>query len=160
MWTLLLLMVLINRSTNLWKITCICPLCSIDKLSVPSYSIFSFLFQLQISSSASQIIKELCSFSSYSIHFRHLSFNGLMQLHFLCSVLFRSILFSVFNLFISYFLWPFYLLLSPSEAISKLPKNFRFNFLSVQFSESYKAMLQTILFLIFLVKESSRIVDN
>ena len=39
-------------------------LCSIDKLSFPSTSIFSFLLQLPSSSCVSQIIKELCSSSS------------------------------------------------------------------------------------------------
>ena len=55
------------------------PLCLIDTLSFPSISIFSFLLQLPISSSVSQIIKELCSSSPYSFHFSHLSFNGIMQ---------------------------------------------------------------------------------
>ena len=59
---------------------CISFLCSIDKLSFPSFSIFSFLLQLPISFSVSQIIKEPCpSSSSYSFHFRHLFFNGIMK---------------------------------------------------------------------------------
>ena len=45
------------------------------------------------------------------------------------------------NLFISYFLWPFYLFHSPP--VSKFSKYFFSNFLSVQVSEPYKAMLQT-----------------
>ena len=71
----LLSMLLNSRSMDLWKI-CISSLCSIDKLSFPSFSIFSFL---PISSSVSQIVKELCSSSSYSFHLHHLSFNGIMK---------------------------------------------------------------------------------
>ena len=72
----------INRSMDLWKITFISSLCSTDKLSFPSFSIFIFLLQLPISSPVSQIIKELCSSSSsssYSFYFHHLSFNGIMK---------------------------------------------------------------------------------
>ena len=54
-------------------------LCSIDKLSSLSFSIFSFLFQFPISSPVSQIIQESYSSSSYSFHFRHLSFNGIIK---------------------------------------------------------------------------------
>ena len=53
-------------------------LCLIDKLSFPSFSIFGFLLKLPIESLVSQIIKALCS-SSYSFHFRHLSFNDIMK---------------------------------------------------------------------------------
>ena len=73
----LLHMLLISRSIDLWK-TCISFLSWIDKLLFPSFSIFSFLLQLQVSSSVSQIIKELCSSSSYSLHYHHLSFNCIM----------------------------------------------------------------------------------
>ena len=71
-------MLLINRSMDIWK-TSISSLLSIDKLLFPSFSIFSFLLQLSISYFISQIIMELCSSSSYSFHFRHLSFNGIMK---------------------------------------------------------------------------------
>ena len=67
----------------------------------------SFLLYLPISSSVSQIIKELhcSSSSSYSFNFRHLSFNGIMKeavssqnmtdpIIFLRRILFRSVLFS------------------------------------------------------------------
>ena len=54
-----------------------------NKLSFPSFSIFSFLLQLPISSSVSQIIRELCSSSSssssYSFHFHHLSFHDITK---------------------------------------------------------------------------------
>ena len=62
----LLRMMLISRSMDLWKISCIFFLYSIDKLSFSSILVFSFLFQLPIFSSDSQIFKELCSSSSYS----------------------------------------------------------------------------------------------
>ena len=55
------------------------PLCSFDKLLFPCFSIFSFLIQLPIFSSVSQISKELCSSSSQSFHFRHFSFNVIMK---------------------------------------------------------------------------------
>ena len=71
-------MLLIYRSMYSWKIH-ISSLYLIDKLSFPSFSIFSFLLYLPISSSISQIIKELCSFSSYSFRLRHLSFSGIMK---------------------------------------------------------------------------------
>ena len=54
-------------------------LCSIVQLQFPYFSIFSFLLQLQISSSVSQIIKELCSSNLYPFHFRHLSFNSIVK---------------------------------------------------------------------------------
>ena len=69
-------MLLISRSMDVRKIICIFCLCFIDKL-VTSFSFFSFLLQLPISSSVSQIMKELCSSSSYS--FCHLFFNGIMK---------------------------------------------------------------------------------
>ena len=72
----------------------------------PHISISGFLLYFLISSYVSQIIKELCSFSTYSFHFHHLSFNGItqeaispqnmiIQLAFLCRILFRSVLFSL-----------------------------------------------------------------
>ena len=64
-------------SMDLWK-TCISSLCSIDKLSYPSISIFSFLLSLPICSSVSHIIKDLCSFP-YSFHFLHLFLNDIMK---------------------------------------------------------------------------------
>ena len=76
--TLLLSMLLISRSMELWN-TCFSSMYSIDKTSFPSILIFRFLLQLPISSSVFQIIKELCSSSSYSFHFRHLSFIGIMK---------------------------------------------------------------------------------
>ena len=72
-------MLLISRSMDLWNKNCISSLCLIDKLSFPSFFIFSFLFKLPISSCVSQIIKELCSSSSYSFHFCHLSFNAIVK---------------------------------------------------------------------------------
>ena len=75
---LLLGMLFISRSKDSWKIICISSLCSIDKLLLPSFTIFSFLLQLPISSSVSEIIKELSSFS-YSFQVRHLSFNNIMK---------------------------------------------------------------------------------
>ena len=54
---LLLSMLLISRFKDFF-------LCSIHKLSFPSFSIFSFFLWLPIYSSVSQIIKELCSSSS------------------------------------------------------------------------------------------------
>ena len=74
LFLLLLRMLLISTLMELWKI-CISSLCSIGKLLFPSFSIFYFFLQLQICSSVSQIIKELCSSSSYSFHIRHLSFD-------------------------------------------------------------------------------------
>ena len=74
----LLSMLLITRPMGLGNINCISSCCSIDKLSFPPFSIFSFLLWLPISFSVSQIIKELCSFS-YSFHVRHLSFNEIMK---------------------------------------------------------------------------------
>ena len=47
------------------------------------------------------------------------------------------------NLFISYFLWPFIFSILLQHHISKFSKYFRSNFLSVQVSEPYKAILQT-----------------
>ena len=78
---LLLSMQLISRCMDLWKIICIFSLCLINKLSFSSFSILSFLLWLPIFSSFSQIIKELFSFfsSSYSLHFRYLSFNGITK---------------------------------------------------------------------------------
>ena len=133
---LIISMLLIRKSMDLWKLF-ISSLCTIDKLSFPSVSIFNFLLWLPISSSVSQIIKELCSSSSYSFYFRHLLFNGIMkeaissqnmnnQLAFLRGIIFKCPLLSynVKNLFISYFLSPFYLLHSPpaphSEALQIL----------------------------------------
>ena len=75
---LLITLLFISRSMDLWKI-CISSLCSIDKLSFPSISIFSSLFKFSISSSVSQIIKELCSSSSYSFQFHYLAFNGITK---------------------------------------------------------------------------------
>ena len=81
--SLLLSILLISRSMDLWKI-CISSLYQIDKLSFPYILIFSLHFQLPIPSSVSQIIKELSSStslssSSYSFHFRHLSVNGIIK---------------------------------------------------------------------------------
>ena len=46
---------------------------SVDELLFPAFSILSLLLLLPISSSVSQIIKELCSSSSFSsFYFRHL----------------------------------------------------------------------------------------
>ena len=90
---------LISRSTDLRKITCISSLCSIDELTFLSFSIFSLLLQLSISSSVPQIIKKLCS-SFYPFDFRHLSFNDitkeaiLQNMAFLCRILLRSALVS------------------------------------------------------------------
>ena len=94
-------------------------LCSINKLSSPSFSIFSFLLQFPISSPVSQIIQELCS-SSCCFHFHHLSFNGIMKEAFSPQNMTNGfstqdiykcplLSYKVKNLFISYFLWPFYL---------------------------------------------------
>ena len=46
-----------------------------------SFHIFrsAAFLQVPISSSVSQIIQELCCSSSYSFHFRHMSFNGIMK---------------------------------------------------------------------------------
>ena len=74
----LLSMLFISRSLDL-RMICISSLCFIDKLSFPSFLVFSFLLQLPVSSPVSQIIKELCSSSSYSFHSCHLSFNGIMK---------------------------------------------------------------------------------
>ena len=74
-------MLLISRFMNLWTITCISSLLSTNKFSFSSFPILSFLLQLPISSSVSQIIKELCSSSSssYPFHFRHLPFNNITK---------------------------------------------------------------------------------
>ena len=40
---IIIIMLLISKSMDLWKITGISSLCSIDKLSFPFFSIFSFL---------------------------------------------------------------------------------------------------------------------
>jgi hypothetical protein len=48
-----------SRAMVLWMITCISSLCSIDKLSFPSFPSFYFSLYLPISSYVSQIIKEL-----------------------------------------------------------------------------------------------------
>ena len=93
---LLLSMLVISRSMDLWKIR-ISSLCWIDKLLFTSFSIFSFLLYQPISF-VSQITKELCFCSSYSFHFNHLS-NGIME----ASTLFTCLLFFFicFHLFIS-----------------------------------------------------------
>ena len=112
-------MLLISRSVYLWNIICIPSLCSIDKLVFPSFPIFSFLLWLKIASSVSQIIKELYFPSSYSFHFRHLSFNGILKKaipsHNMTNPISSStkdiiqkcpLLSYMFkNLFINYFLW-------------------------------------------------------
>ena len=59
------------------------------------------------------------------------------------SILSLPISYTFNNLFTNYFLWPFYLFHSHPAPHFKAPKYFRFNFLSVQVSEPYKAMLQT-----------------
>ena len=76
---LLLSMLLISRSLDLWTITGISSLCLINKLPFPSFSIFNFLFLPSISSYVFQIMKELCTSSSYSFLFRHLPFSGIMK---------------------------------------------------------------------------------
>ena len=58
-------MLLVSRSLDFWKMTCIASLCSCDKMSFPPFSVFSFILQLPISSSFSQNVKELLSSSSY-----------------------------------------------------------------------------------------------
>ena len=71
-------MLFISRSMDLWQI-CISSLCLIEKTVVSIY------FDLQLpplapnSSYISQIINELCSSSSYSFHFHHLYFSGIMN---------------------------------------------------------------------------------
>ena len=81
---LLLSTLIISRSMDLWKITCISSFCSIDIMWFPPFTIFSFLLYLPISSYVYQTIKELCSScSSKSLHFRHLSFNDIMKAIFL-----------------------------------------------------------------------------
>ena len=118
---LLLSMLLISRSMDLWKI-CISSLCSIDKLSFPPISIFSFLLyylwsMLLVSRSMDLwkiCIFSLCSndklsFSSFSIF----SFLLMVQYLLLCysssSYSFHfchlSLMSSVLNVII--FLWPF-----------------------------------------------------
>ena len=88
-----------------------------------------YLFRSSASSFSSQylqIIKDLCSSSSYSFHFRHFSFNGIMKEAISSQNLTNPIGFSMkdiiwkrpllsytFNLFIGYFPWPFYLFHSP-----------------------------------------------
>ena len=46
LFSILLSMLLVSRSTDVWKITCISSLCSIHKLFFPSISIFSFQYLL------------------------------------------------------------------------------------------------------------------
>ena len=72
-------MLLISRSMNLQKITCLSPLCSTDKMSFPTFSIFNFLLQSPVTFYVSLIIKELCSSSSCSFHFCRLTFIGIMK---------------------------------------------------------------------------------
>ena len=100
-------MLLISRSVDLRKTTCISSLCSTDKLSFLPFSIFGFLLQVPISSSVSQMMKELHSSSmnnrsSYSFWFLHVPFNSMMKkylevcaikLPFLRRILFINILF-------------------------------------------------------------------
>ena len=62
---LLLNILFISPSMNLWKIIWIPSLCSYDKVSLPPFTFFSF--QLPTSPSVSQIIKELSSSSSYNL---------------------------------------------------------------------------------------------
>jgi hypothetical protein len=64
-------MLLISWSVELWKIY-ISSLCVI---------VDSIYFDLQFPPLAPKIIKEQCSYytSSYSFHFRHLSFNGIKK---------------------------------------------------------------------------------
>ena len=128
-------MLLICRSMDLplWK-TSIYSLCSIDNPSFPIISISSLLLQLPISSSISQIVKEQCSsFSSYSFDFCHLSFSGIMKEATssqnmtnpigisMQDIIQKCLLLSYTskNLFISYFLCPFYLLHSPLASHQK-----------------------------------------
>ena len=54
-------------------------LCSCDKRSFYTFSIFTYLIQLPLSPSVQQIIKELHFSSSYFFHFRHLSFSGIIK---------------------------------------------------------------------------------
>ena len=75
---IIIIMLHISRFMDLGNI-CISSFCLIDKLSFSSISIFSLLLYLPISSSVSPIIKDLCSSSSYSFHFHHLSFNGITK---------------------------------------------------------------------------------
>ena len=133
-------------------------LCSIDELLFPSISIFSFHLYLSIYSSVSQIIKELLSSSSSSsfFHFRHLSFKNIMKeaissqnmtnpISFLRRILFRSVFFSPIRsrtLSLVTFSYHFIFSILLQQHISKLSKHFCSNFLSVQISEQYKAMLQ------------------
>ena len=66
------------RSLDLRKITSISSLYSTDKLSFQSFTILNFRLQLPISPPFPLIIKEPYS-SSYSFHFLHLSFMGIMK---------------------------------------------------------------------------------
>ena len=121
--------------------------------------VYSILFDLQLAplaSSVSQIMKELCFSSSYSFHFRHLSFNGIMKkaissqnitnpIDFSPQDIFRSNRFSPKRLktcslvtFCDHIIFSILL-----QDISKLSKYFRSYFHSVQVSEPYEAMLQT-----------------
>ena len=139
-------MLLISRFMGQWKITSISALCSIDKLSFPYFSIFSFLFSLQyillfLKSLRICILLRtpftsvICpSMASWSRQFL-LCYVG-YYLEVSSSLLYAQELFSV-NIIISILL---------QHHISKLSKYFRSNFYCrgpTQISEPYKAMLQT-----------------
>jgi hypothetical protein len=90
---LLVSMLPTRRSMGSWKI-CICSLCTIDELSFLSISNFSFLLYLPVKYTVSQNFMEQCSSSSYSFHFRHLPFDGIIKKAIYSQILANSICFS------------------------------------------------------------------
>ena len=146
-------MVIVNRSMDLWKVTCISSLCSFDKLSCPSFSIFSSQYLLLFPKSWKSCVlllptpfaSVICpSMESWGRQFFLRIWP--IQLAFLRRRLFRSVLISPKRSktcslvsFFGYFI--FFILLQ--HYISKISKYFLSKFLNVQVSEPYKAMLQT-----------------
>ena len=139
---------------ELKKITCISSLSLIDKLQFP-FCFFNlhFLLQLPISSPVSQTIMELFSSSSFTSIIcpsmasqRRNFFSGYDQFDLLFYIgYYLEVSFSICSrtcslvTFSDHFIFSILL----QHHISKLSKYLHSNFLSVQVSEPYKAVLQT-----------------
>ena len=122
-----------------------------------SASSFSFQYLILFLKFSRSCVLSSSSFSSsYSFHFRHLILNGIMKeatssqvwpilLAFLRTILFRSVLFSPIRsrtcLLVTFS--DHFIISILFQHISKFSKYFRSNFLSIQVSEPYRAMVQT-----------------
>ena len=139
-------MLLISRSMDLWKI-------------LPYVGFINCRFHLFLSSASSlapymcsQIIKELCSSSSYSFHFRHLSFNVIIKKAILYQNMTNPFVFSTQDIIQKCPLLTFLLVTFSDHFIfsilfqhhiSKLSKYFHSSFFfNLQVSEPYNSMLQ------------------